>query len=165
MSFLTYFIKRIPNMMVATIIATAFLVAIQYMYYSLSPRNWYYTYYEVIPTRAVVGEPIVFTSDREVNKGFLMNFNDELQCRVNGLYRNVGERPGKDFQAKPLERDTPEELQRKIEAQSGFTFDVYTPQEPMTDCRLETLVTMKLPFGIEKKQFLTSDDFDIVKEK
>jgi len=153
--------RKLTSGLIGFMFVVLLIFTVQFAYYNVMPRSFFYTYYEVIPSKAVVGEHLIFVSDREIRQSYPMNFVDELQCTTNSHFREVAQRIGQDFRITAFERETPESLQARIDEGAGFEYEVFTPTEPMT-CRLHTTATMELPYGVTKVQHLTSETFNIV---
>lgn len=120
-----------------------------------TPRDYWFTYHEVRPTKQVfqVGEPITFYSVREVRKTAKFEWNDTLRCDTNGV-DGVGERTFSIYEAgKVLE---PHNL--------GFPGGIWTYNAPVplvpATCYLISTTTAKLRYA-DKVQTLKSEKFTI----
>lgn len=162
------FIRNFQYMAVSVILATAMIVAAQFLFYTFMPRSFFYTYYEAHSSRAIVGEPLVFFSEREINRQYDIRFLDVLKCKTSpesGNFKRVFGFASDSLTPEPVDRVSPTELQEKLNDGAGFTYgDQNMPYIPMseTTCFLETRVTMELPLGVTKTQDLVSETFDIL---
>ncbi len=125
-----------------------------YAFFSLTPVSWYFTYYSVEPVLVPVeigSDYILMESSLQVATDGNMYWNDVLRCRQNnGLYTFYSQY---DTNAQVVYRGDTRTSQWEYRGQ--------IPNQPST-CRMYSTITRKLPFGIEKQQTITSQQFDII---
>lgn len=120
----------------------------------LTPRDYWFTYHSVEPTREVfkIGQPLTFYSVREIRHTAEFEWSDTLRCEMGG--DGVGERTFSIYVAgKVLEPHS-------LESPGGiWTYNSEIPTEPAT-CYLISTTRAKLRYS-DKVQTVYSKPFEI----
>jgi len=124
----------------------------EYAYYKFAPMNLWIEYKEVKPTQLTYDytKPLIFNSIFEVNKKSNLEFVDTLKCNFEDDF---------GFYSQYVSYGNSIEPRKEIK-DVNWTFQGNTPLPPRT-CYLDSIIKLKLPYGIEKQQRLIGENFQI----
>lgn len=113
----------------------------------LTPRDYWYTYNAVEPIKEVfqIGEPLVFTSSRDIRKTINVEWDDTLRCDT-----GTGDRTFSIYEAGKV-------LEPHFLVDGAWTYNALVPQVP-AECYLISTTTAKLKYT-KKVQTLISQKF------
>ena len=130
-------------MFVGWLSATVLCVhAVFTLYLLFMPTSHWFYYYDIRPVKDefVIGQPLIFESDFEVNRASNMLYHDRIMCDIGtGEYVKVFNRKA-------------ENPQHPVTLRTTQQFSLYFIPEKEMECYLHSIIVADQQFGIKKVQ-------------